>query len=154
MSFMDKNIGGAIKLVRASAAATATAGGSGDAAAVTGVIIDRAELGWPKSAVFGVPFTATLAAGATLSLAMTVQDSDAANLDGAATYATRANAVVATGPSGGGTVTGMVELDVNLEGAKRYVRLNFTPDLSAANTDTAALGSAVAAFGGANRLPQ
>ena len=42
--------------------------------------------------------------------------------------------------------------DVNLSGARRYVRLNFTPELSAGATDTAAL-SGVAVFGGAIRLP-
>lgn len=154
MSNLDNNIGSAVSVVRASARATATAAGTGDNTAVAGVIIDRAALGWPKSAVFAVPFTTTLAAAATLSLAMTVQDGDASNLADAATYASRANAVVATGPGGGGTVTGTVEFDVNLQGAKRYVRLNFTPDLSAGGTDTADLGSAVAVFGGANRLPQ
>lgn len=148
-----ENIGDLISTARATAAATATAGGSGDNTAVTGVVIDRAAHGWAQSAVFVVPFTTTLAAAATLSVVMTVQDGDAANLSDAASFATRANAVVATGPAGGGTVTGVVELNVNLSGAKRYVRLNFTPDLSAANTDTAALGSALAVFGGAIRLP-
>jgi hypothetical protein len=147
-----ENIGDLISIARATANAAATAGGSGDNTAVTGVIIDRAAHGWAQSAVFTVPFTTTLAAAATLSVVMTVQDGDAANLSDAATLATRANAVVATGPSGGGTVTGVVELNVNLSGAKRYVRLNFTPDLSRANTDTAEL-SGVAVFGGAIRLP-
>lgn len=152
MAYLDTNIGAAIAIARATANSTATAGGSGDNTAVTGVIIDRQAFRWPKSGVFAVPFTTTLAAGATLSLAMTVQDGDAANLSDAATFATRANAVVATGPSGGGTVTGVVEFDVNLVGAKRYIRLNFTPDLSAANTDTGAF-SGVAVLGGMDRLP-
>jgi hypothetical protein len=146
------NIGSKIAVVRAAANTAATAGGSGDNTAVTGVIIDRAALNWPASAVFAVPFTTTLAATQTLSVAMTVQDGDNDALSDAGTFATRANAVVATGPSGGGTVTGTVELDVNLTGAKRYVRLNFTPDLSASGTDTAAL-SGVVAFGGQRRLP-
>jgi hypothetical protein len=147
-----ENIGSKISVARATANAAATAGGSGDNTAVTGVIIDRAAFNWPQSAVFAVPFTSTLAAAATLSVVMTVQDGENSGLSDAGTFATRANAVVATGPSGGGTVTGVVELDVNLSGAKRYVRLNFTPDLSASGTDTAAL-SGVAVFGGAVRLP-
>ncbi len=153
MSYLDTNIGSLISVVRAGANAAATAGGAGDNTAVTGVIIDRAALRWPKSGVFAVPFTATLAANETLSLVMTVQHGETANLADAATFATRANAVVATGPAGGGTVTGTVELDVNLVGASRYLRLNYTPDLSRANTDTAAL-SGVAVFGGADRVPQ
>jgi hypothetical protein len=146
------NIGSLIEVARAAANTAVTAGGSGDATAVTGVIIDRAALNWPQSAVFAVPFTTTLAAAATLSLVMTVQSGENSGLSDAATLATRANAVIATGPGGGGTVTGCINLDVNLAGAGRYVRVNFTPDLSAANTDTAAL-SAVAVFGGARRLP-
>jgi hypothetical protein len=147
-----ENIGSKIAVVRAAANTAATAGGAGDNTAVTGVIIDRAALGWPQSGVVAIPFTTTLAAAATLSVAMTVQDGDASNLSDAATFASRANAVVATGPGGGGTVTGVVELDVNFSGAKRYVRANFTPDLSAGGTDTAAL-SEVIVFGGAIRLP-
>ncbi len=147
------NLGSLISVQRAAANAAATAGGTGDATAVTGVIIDRAALRWPQSAVFAIPFTTTLAAAATLSLVATIQDGDASNLSDAATFASFASAVVATGPAGGGTVTGVVEINVNLRGAKRYLRLNFTPDLSAANTDTAAL-SGVAVFGGFDRLPQ
>ena len=146
-----ENIGSKIAVVRAAANTAATAGGSGDNTAVTGVIIDRAALGWPQSCVVAVPFTATLAAAATLSVAITAQSGDAANLSDATTLATRSG-VVATGPGGGGTVTGTVELDINLSGAGRYVRANFTPDLSAANTDTAAL-SEVIVFGGQIRLP-
>lgn len=152
MTVENNNIGSKITVVRAAANTAATAGGSGDATAVTGVIIDRAALGWPSSAVVAIPFTATLAATATLSVAQVVQHGDASNLSDAASFATVEATVVATGPSGGGTVTGTIELDVNFEGAKRYVRANFTPDLSAADTDTAAL-SEVIVFGGAIRLP-
>jgi hypothetical protein len=62
------------------------------------------------------------------------------------------SAVVATGPTGGGTVTGTFEVDMNLGGAGQYVRAKFTPDMSAADTDTAAL-SGVLVFGGADRVP-
>ena len=47
--------------------------------------------------------------------------------------------VVATGGSGGSTVTGVVELDFDLTGAEAYVRAQYTPDLSATGTDTATL---------------
>ena len=144
-----ENIGGKIAVVRAGANTAVTAGGAGDNTAVTGEIIDRAALGWPQSCVVAVPFSAVLAASQTLSLAITLQSGEAANLSDAATFASRPNGVVATGA---GTRTGTVELDVNLSGAGRYVRANFTPDLSASGTDTAAL-SAVIAFGGAIRVP-
>lgn len=148
-----RSIGSLISGRRAAANTAVTAGGGGDNAAVTGVTIDRAALGYPDSAVFIVTYSATLAQGATLSIAHTVQGSEAANMASPATIDSRGATVVATGPVGGGTVTGEVEIDVSLRGAGRYVRLNFTPDLSAANTDTAAL-AAVAVFGGASRLPQ
>ena len=61
--------------------------------------------------------------------------------------------VAATGPAGGGTVTGCLEIDVKLRACGRYVRLGYTPDLSASGTDTAAL-SAVLVCGGMDRLPQ
>lgn len=153
MTTQLRDIGSLIKVDRAAANTSITAGGGGDNTAVTGVIIDRAAIGWPESAVLAIPFTATLAATATLSLAYTVQEGQASNLGDAATLASALAAVVATGPAGGGTVTGTFEVSLNLRGAGRYVRCNFTPDLSAANTDTAAL-SAVLVTGGANRLPQ
>lgn len=148
-----RSIGDKIAVRRASANTAVTAGGGGDNTEVTGVIIDRAALGWPESAVLAIPFTTTLAASETLSIAYTVASSQADNLSNPTTVRTAALAAVATGPGGGGTVTGTFEVDLNLRGAGRYVRANWTPDLSRANTDTAAL-SAVLVFGGSNRLPQ
>lgn len=148
----NKAIGDLISVERAIANTAVTAGGGGDNTQVTGVILDRAALGWPKSAVLAIPFTATLAAAATLSLAFNVQEGDDAGLSDAATLQTATAAVVATGPGGGGTVTGTFQVNVPLEGAGRYVRARVTPDLSAVNTDTAAL-SGVMVFGGAERVP-
>lgn len=153
MTTQIRSIGDLVAVRRAAANTAATAGGSGDNTAVTGVIIDRAAIGFPQSCVLAIPFTATLAATETLSVGYTVQEGNADNLSDAATLQTAALAVVATGPSGGGTVTGTFDVNVQLAGAGRYVRVNFTPDLSRANTDTAAL-SAVAVFGGMDRLPQ
>lgn len=145
-----RDIHSEITVRRATANAAATAGGGGDNTAVTGVIIDRAALGWAESVVVAIPFTTTLASTQTLSVNWTLQHGEDAGLSDAGTLATSGMAVVATGA---GTVTGVVEAGVSLRGARRYVRLNFTPDLSASGTDTAAL-SAVLVFAGANRLPQ
>ena len=153
MTTQIRNIGSLVKVARAAANAAATAGGTGDNTAVTGAIIDRLSVGTPQSAVLAIPYTATLAEGETLSIAYTVQSGNAANLSDATTLTSADSAVVATGPTGGGTVTGTFEVDVSLGGAGRYVRANFTPDLSRANTDTAAL-SAVLVLGGMDRLPQ
>jgi hypothetical protein len=153
MTVKNTNIGALISVLNAAGPVALTAGGAGDNTAVTGIILDRAAYGWPASAELCLAFTATLAAAATLSAAVTVQHGDDAGLSDATTFDSIANAVIATGPGGGGTVPGQITRAINLKGAKRYVRVNFTPDLSAANTDTARAG-AVLAFGGANRLPQ
>lgn len=152
MTTQIRSIGDLIAVHRAAANTAATAGGSGDNTEVVGVILDRAAMGYPQSCVVAVPFTATLAAAATLSIAWDIDSGNASNLSGSEVLDSAATQVVATGPSGGGTVTGTFEANVSLAGAGRYVRLNFTPNLSAANTDTAAL-SAVMVFGGADRLP-
>jgi len=141
-------------ILRLSAAASATAGGTGDATTVTGVTVDRFSIGngsMPLSANMGVAYEAVLASGATLSIGYAVQDS----ADGTtfADYQTATYAVVATGPSGGGTKTGVFDIgSVNLSSARRYVRLNYIPDLSAANTDTAN-SRAIGFAAGYDRLP-
>jgi hypothetical protein len=147
-----RDIGSLIKVDRAAANTALTAAGAGDNTLVTGVIIDRAAIGWPESAVLAIPFTATLAAGQTLSITPVVQEGQAANLADAVNLAAPGAQVVATGPVGGGTVTGTYELNLSLRGAGRYVRANFTPYLSAGATDTAQV-SAVLVTGGANRVP-
>lgn len=139
-------------LLRLSTGASATAGGTGDATSVTGLTIDRFANGSPMGVMdAGVAYEATLASGATLSIGSAVQDSaDGTNWSD---YQTAAAVVAATGPSGGGAVGGMFDLgSINLSSARRYVRVNIKPDLSATGTDTASLRSV--GFGaGFDRLP-
>jgi hypothetical protein len=145
-----RSIGDKITPRRATAVVQQTAGAT---AAITGLTIDRAAIGWPESAVVAIPFSATLGAANTASLAYTFQSSQADNMGSPATIVAAEAAVVATGGGGGTTESGMIEVNVSLRGAGRYVRLNITPTLSAANTDTVrVVGSVI--FGGANRLPQ
>lgn len=153
MTTQLRNIGALIAVLRASANAAATAGGTGDATAVTGGIIDLMENGHPLSGVLAIPYTATLAAGETLSIAYEVESGNADDLGDATALVSGVSAVVATGPAGGGTVAGTFEVDLLLAGAGRYVRANFTPNLSASGTDTSALSS-VMVLGGFDRLPQ
>ena len=126
------------------AGASATAGGAGDATEVDAAWIDR--LGFASLKV-AIAFTATLAEDATLSIAANLQDAPddgagAASTGDAADFGTAlAAAVVATGGTGGSTETGVVELDIDLSAAKRHVRVQFTPDLSAAMTDTATVAA-------------
>lgn len=146
------NIGFLVDALYASAAAAATAAGTGDAATTTGKTIDRQALGasMPRSALFSTLFDATLASGKTLSLAYAVQDSpDGTNWSD---YQTGASAVVSTGPSGGGAVAGQFNVQSDLNSARRFVRYNSAPDLNATGTDTAVTRS-VAVLGGFDRLP-
>lgn len=134
---MHASMADAVALIAAryGAIATLTAGGTGDATEINGAYVDR--LGFASVKVV-VAYTATLAGGATLTIAANLQDATddagAAVADYGDAYAAT---VVATGPSGGGTVTGVVELDFPLYAAKRFIRAQATPDLSAANIDTA-----------------
>lgn len=152
MTVTNRNIGALIKTERAIANTAATAGGSGDNTAVAGAIIDRAQIGSPLTGVLAIPYTATLAEGETLTLTYTVQEGAASDLSDAETLKAAA-VVVATGDTGGSTETGVLEVDLQLSAAGRYVRCNVTPDLSASGTDTAAI-SGLLITAGADRMPQ
>ncbi len=128
----------------------ATAGGAGDATEVDGAWIDRRGF---SSLKVVIAFTATLAQAATLSIAANLQDASDSSGTGAADHGTAlASAVRATGGTGGSTETGVIELDFDLSAADRYVRIQFTPDLSAANTDVAEL-AAIYVLAGATDNP-
>lgn len=154
-----KNLDSITLPVAASAYASATAGGTGDNTLVTGLTIDRLALTpngakgtvpnvSPFGAMFLLSYEATLAAAATLSVvAAKVEDS----ADGT-TWATiyditgatapipptwLAAGVVDTGAAGGSTQRGVVTFMTDIKKARRYVRFDFTPDLSATGTDTA-----------------
>lgn len=134
----------------AGANTSVTAGGGGDATEVDGayVLVEDAE-----GISFLIGFTATLGADETLTIAGNLQDADDASGTGVADYGTAiAATVVATGPSGGGTVTGVAIVTASTAGMREACRVQFTPNLSAGSTDTAAL-SCVAIMGGAKRLP-
>lgn len=126
-----------------------TAGGSGDATEVNGAWVSRkASKGIAGSMKVIVSYTATLAAGATLTFAGNMQDATAIDGTGAADYGDAVAAVtVATGGAGGSTETGTFELDVDLGAAREFVRAQITPNLSAANTDTAAWSIQYVFFG-------
>lgn len=147
------DVGALGALKNLSAAATATAGGTGDATTTTGVTVDRFGFdagGIAGSLTAGVLYGATLTSGETLSVAWAVQHSaDAstwADLD-------TGSSTVATGTSSVTAFSGTLEADIDLTPAERYVRVNFAPDLSADGTDTAT-AQAAGFFAGFDRLPQ
>lgn len=135
---------------RFAAVSSATAAGTGDATEVNGAYIDRQGF---SSLKVVIAYSATLAQAKTLSIAANLQDATTSGGTGVADFGdAMASAVVATGPTGGGTVTGVVELDFDISGADQYVRVQYTPDLNASGTDTASL-SAVYILGGAQVQP-
>jgi type IV secretory pathway TrbL component len=139
------NIGALIKTV-ACGAARVTAAGAGDNTAVTGATIDRRGYG---SAKVTVAYKTTLASAETLQFAIEYQESDDNSSWGTATAlqaATTAKTGVAT------NAVGEVSHDLNLGGKKRYIRFNYTPNLSAGSTDTADT-ACVCTLGGARTLP-
>lgn len=112
-----------------------TAGGAGDNTEVDGAYIDRRDFASLK-VVIG--YTATLGAGESLSLAFNLQD-DADGSGVGIDFGTAYGPAIVASSGGGGTVTGVVEFDFDLSGAKQYVRGQFTPNLSRATTDVAEL---------------
>lgn len=153
MSFArNHDINSYIGAAPAADSSTATAGGSGDNTLVTGLVIDRFALGLPLSAAFLLRYKAVLAQAATLSIAYSIETDDASNFPAAVTLQSATTAVVDTGATGGSTQRGIFRIPVDLAGAKQYIRLKYTPDLSASGTDTFE-GSAIAVLGGQENLP-
>ena len=164
---VNKDIGAVVDLVRIGAASSVTAGGAGDNTLVVGSWIDRNGFGAgpvalpgnaagnyaggspAMSALVSIAYSAVLAAGQSLRMALLVEDS----VDGVTpnTYQTIA-AVQAAISAAGGTVNGQIGFHVFLGSARRYVRFSWTPDLSAASIDTASIFP-MCALGGFDRLP-
>lgn len=124
------------------------AAGAGDAVANTGASIDR--LGY-DSCVVTYTSLAALANTKTLSLACEYQTS-ADNSTWATAVALQASAVVATGSGSGTNESAVTEFDLDLRPLPRYIRFNFTPDLSATGTDEAITTCSVQ-LGGATIVP-
>ena len=147
-----KDIGSLLTARLASPFAAITAGGAGNAVAVFGGALQRSTFGLPRSAALVLAFSGTLAAGKTIALTQ-VQVQDSADGVNWSTYQTFTDpGAVATGPTGGGVVSGQILLRAQLSGARDWVRVGFTPTLNATGSDTATV-SATAIFAGEARLP-
>lgn len=118
---------------------TATAAGGGDNTEVDAAWVDRvlAGVGMALSAKLVILYTATLQTGETLSFSGNFQDATSLAGAGAADFSTAFAAVaVAVGDSAGSVETGTYEVDVDLSGARQFIRSQITPNLSAGGTDT------------------
>jgi hypothetical protein len=144
-----------------------TAGGGSDSITFTSTSVDREGLptgSLPRSADVDVYYAATLGSGHTLSLYLEV-DSAPDNSTWTA-FATEASVVIATGPSGGGAVSGVYRMTVqstadnpvpgpgiSLQSAQRYLRVLGVPHLSATGTDTAQIQAVGLILGGFDQHP-
>jgi hypothetical protein len=147
MHYMSTDVGSCLAARYATAGVDITAGASAsDGVEVNGEWIDRQGFNSVKVVIV---YTTTLAATKTLSIAANLQDATDSSGSGANDFGTAySSTVVATGESGGTTEKGVVEFDFNLLTADRYIRIQFTPDLSAANTDTAEIAAVYVLGGG------
>lgn len=109
-----------------------------------------------ESCALVIAFRTTLSATETLTLKnvrLQMASPDSSGDPDAATLVTvdlaqeTASKVIATGPAGGGTVTGTVQFNFFIGGALQFVRAQWTPDLSAGATDVADL-QGVMIYGG------
>jgi len=100
-------------------------------------------------------FSATLDTAETLTITANMQDSaddsTFADYHEAETGDFLPATIVRTAPSAE-TFNGVIEMDVDIQAANRYLRLQSTSDLSRGATDTVDI-AAVFVFGGADQLP-
>ena len=125
------------------AISTATAGSTGDNTEVNGAALDvNGNYGSLKVAVV---YTTTLTEAKTLTMkSMNLQTADDSSFtENVADYgdAITADTLVATGGTSGSTHTGIFEMDFDLSAARRYVRVQYKPDLSHTSTDTASFAA-------------
>jgi len=143
------DIGSAIKVVSGKGG-RAVAAGAGDATEVDGFWIDRRGYQSCKAGVVG---SAVLTEAATITVAFNLQDADDAAGANAADYGdAHAAAIAATGGTGGTTEPIAVADSFNLSSARRYIRIQHTPNLSAGATDTSTVAGVIV-LGGANAEP-
>ena len=145
MSRLEPRDGGSHVHISGGGSSRALAAGTGDATEVDGPWIDR--LGYDSCRV-GVVGRATLTEAATLTVAFNLQDSiDSSGSDAADFGDAYAAATQATGGAGGSTEEIQAAASFNLRGAKRWIRLQHTPNLSAGATDVSTLAGAVVLIG-------
>lgn len=126
-----------------------TAGAGNDGVKLTGETIDTLELGNPQTCVFEVIVTAALAATKGVTVVADVEHSD----NGSSwTKIVDAEAVYSVTAEEAATITGVGRIGVDLQMAKRYIRLRPTVDLSNTGTDTA-ISAAVCIFAGLDTVP-
>jgi hypothetical protein len=163
MYSMGKDISSEIGIVDAAPKATATAGGAGNATLVHGTAIDVTALASPagggagegnaryNSVCFAIEATATLADTKSLGVTASIETSAASNFGTAVTLVATTTVLTLTSV-GGTTEKGVGKIGCSLDGALQYVRVSFTPTLTASGTDVSDI-QALAIFGGSSEYP-
>ena len=146
--FTEKSDIGAYVMVKGLGNVVAvTAGTTYDAAVQTSTVFDHTGY---QSAVVGINYTATLTSSKTFNMGLVTVYSGLTSTDVTTVLATglvsRTMTAAVTGESNA------LCFDVDLAGAKQFVKFECTPDLTAAGTDTAVFGL-FAVLGGASNLP-
>ena len=159
-----RDVGAKLKGFNAVNAATVTAGTGADGTEVNGFIYDRLTPGGTNKSLYQsakviIQYDGNLGAdGNSLTIASNLQHSDSTASTSFADFAdidgSTGVSVTQTRATGGGnsTPSGVLEYDVDLSQAKRYVRVQLTPTLSASATDTVDYGC-VMVLGGADVDP-
>ena len=164
---LQKNLGALIDTKSLlSAPYSWTAGGASDSISFTSSSVNRAALSTgslPLSADIEVFYSATLGSGQTLSLSLNLQTGP--DNSTWTDLVTEASTLVATGPSGGGLVSGVFRMTVatannpapatpgvGLGNAQSYLRVAGIPHMSRTGTDTAILQAIGITFGGFDQL--
>ncbi len=154
---MQRDIGAYLVVKEAVNPQVVTAGGGADGVEINGTAIDRLAIRYPTlSCKVAIPYyvagvgstdTVTVVSNLQHSSLSTAGWADLPNRDG-----TTISSVVFSGTTAASTGTGTLAYDLEIGGAKRYVRVNVTATLSAAGVDTADIAGIVA-FGGQDTLP-
>jgi len=141
---MFKNLRKYFNSVFALTSTAVTAGGSGDATEITGATITLATQSRRVASVeFEIPVRAVLAATATITIVGKIETSP-----------DNSTWTALAGGAGGSTETGVARIGCDLlQNNYQYVRVKVTPDMSAANTDTAVVGAGVVILASSDQQP-
>lgn len=147
--FIPSHFGALVKSELALAPRTITALGATNGVAQTGGAVNRDRF---NAAVVAIPVSATLAEGKTCTISAAVETAATA---AAVTWTPLAlvPATVLTGGEDGTTETAILEVDLNLLGADKFVRVSVTSTCSnavAENTDEQSFGAVLILGGPAN----
>jgi hypothetical protein len=156
MYSLNRDILSSLIIVPAAAARTITAGSGTDNVAANGLSIDQLSQVKAETLAILLGWEATLANAATLTVAWKLQDSADNSAWADIVVPPVGNPIDVSGTTvftatSATTFRGVIQAECPLEYCRRYVRITYTADLSAANTDTANF-SGMALFGGLSRL--